>query len=436
MQSPYRVIGTAVLVAQLVSFTAPAMAQSTPTPVDAGMRNPAAALPLTLEQAIALSLSSSPELRSAAHSVAIAEGARLQAGAYANPEISFLREGMQKATRTQTYQISQALELGGKRGARIAVADHDRALAAGDVSVSRAALRADVMAAYMEALTAQERVELARASLKLAANASNAASRRVTAGKISPLEQTRSKVAEAGARLELSQALSEQTLASRQLTVLWGSSATLDRLLVMPDIEQAPIPALETLQAQLDASPQMQRARNQVAREEAQVKLERAQRIPDLTVTLGSKKDNETGRSQTVVGLAVPLPLFDRNQGNVLSALRRVDKARTEVEVEQLRLTQALADAHQRAQLSQEQIVAMREQILPAAQQAVDAAVTGFELGKFGFIDVLDAQRTLFQNRALYLRALSDRYRAIADLQRYVVVEGSTGNLSTDRNTP
>ncbi|MET0267121.1 MAG: TolC family protein [Duganella sp.] len=435
MQSRPIVLGAAVLLAQLLTMTAPAGAQNKPYSAAAAPSGAAVAAPLTLEQAITMALATSPELRSAAQSVAIAEGATLQAGALPNPEFSFLREGMQKASRTQTYQLSQALELGGKRGARIAVADYDRALAVGDVAVGRAGLRADVITAYMEALTAQERVDLARASLKLAANASNAAARRVTAGKISPLEQTRSNVAESSAKLELSQALSELTLAYRSLTVLWGSTAALDRALVMPDIERVQVPALETLQAQLDASPQMQRARTQIAREEAQVKLERAQRIPDLTVTVGSKKDYETGRSQTVVGLAVPLPLFNRNQGNLLSALRRVDKAKTEVEVEQLRLSQALFSAHQRAELSQQQITAMRQEILPAAQQAFDAAVTGFELGKFGFIDVLDAQRTLFQNRALYLRALSDRYRSIADLQRYVAAEGNSGTLTTDRNT-
>lgn len=435
MQSRHVVLVAAVLLAQLASVSAPASAQNTPYAAAAASDN-AVAAPLTLEQALGLALSTSPELRSAAQSVAIADGARLQAGASPNPEVSFLREGMPKASRTQTYQVSQALELGGKRGARIAVADYDRALAVGDVNVGRAGLRADVITAYMEALTAQERVELARASLKLASNASNAAARRVTAGKISPLEQTRSSVAEASARLELSQALSELTLAYRSLTVLWGSTAALGRTLVMPAIEQVQVPSLEALQAQLDASPQMQRARTQIAREEAQVKLERAQRVPDLTVTVGTKKDNESGRSQTVVGLAIPLPLFNRNQGNLLSALRRVDQARTEVEIEQLRLSQALFSAHQRAELSQQQIVAMRQEILPAAQQAFDAAVTGFELGKFGFIDVLDAQRTLFQNRALYLRALSDRYRAIADLQRYVAVEGTPGTLPTDRNTP
>ena len=138
--------------------------------------------------------------------------------------------------------------------------------------------------------------------------------------------------------------------------------------------------------------------------------------------------------SQTVVGLTIPLPLFNRNQGNLLSALRSVDKAKTDAEVEYLRASQAIADAHQRASVAQEQIDSMRKEILPAAQSAFDAAVTGFELGKFGFIDVLDAQRTLFQSRAQYLSALSARYRSLADLQRYTAVDDNAGSIPTYRN--
>ena len=132
--------------------------------------------------------------------------------------------------------------------------------------------------------------------------------------------------------------------------------------------------------------------------------------------------------------VTVPLPLFNRNQGNLLTALHSVDKAKTDAEIAYLKVSEALADAHQRASVAQEQIESMRKDILPAAQSAFDAAVTGFELGKFGFIDVLDAQRTLFQSRAQYLSALSARYRSLADLQRYVAPDENAGTLPTDRN--
>lgn len=437
MQSLHLVLGAAVLLAQLIPFSTQAAAQQSDAftigeVATAANTNSAS---LTLEQAIAMTLSISPELRSATHSVEITEGARVQAGVRPNPELALLREGTSsRSNRSDTYQLSLPIELGGKRGARIKLAEQDQVLARGDVNVTAAELRANVTAAYLEALTMQEHVVLAKESFSLASKSTNAAGRRVAAGKISPLEQTRSSVAEASARLELSQAVADATLARRRLAAFWGSTQPEERTLVTPDINLTVIPSLPELQSRLNASPQIQRARAQIAREEASFNLAKSDRVPDLTLTFGKKKDFQTNVSQTVVGMAIPLPFFNRNQGNLLSAMRRVDKAKTDAEIAYLNATQALADAHQRASIAQEQIESMRSEILPAAQSAFNAAVTGFELGKFGFIDVLDAQRTLFQSRAQYLSALSARYRSLADLERYISVDPIVGNYMTDRN--
>jgi len=380
---------------------------------------------LTLNKAILLALESNPGLRSAQQSVAVTNGVREQAASFPQPEISVLKEGLQKSTSTQTIQLSQTLELGGKRQARINAAEQEHQLATNFFTISRAELRAEVVAAYLEALNASERANLVSASLELAQKASNAAAKRLLAGKISPLEQKRSDIAEANVRLEFAQANVELKQARRRLAALLGRPGDLTETLVMPEFELAEIPSLNDLKSRIDTSPQLRQARMQITREEAQLKLERSQQMPDVTLVIGNKKESETGRSQTVVGISVPLPLFHRNQGNVLSALNRVEKAKTTVEIEYLRMSQQLADAYDRTQISQQQISALRQDILPAAQAAFDAAVKGFEMGKFNFLDVLDAQRTLFQSRTQYLRAVSDRYRSIAEIQRYVSVEGT-----------
>ena len=310
--------------------------------------------------------------------------------------------------------------MGGKRSARVDVAERERQVALQDVAVTLAQLRADVTTAYFEALIAQERLELARASVQVAEKATLAASKRVTAGRISPIEESRSKVAEAGARLESAQALSELSLAKQRLGALWGRTDAGQLSLERPASDVQALPPLDALRQQLEGGPQLRRARNQVEREEAQVRLERAQRVPDVTVTVGSQRDNQIGHNQAVLGVSVPLPLFNRNQGNMLAALRRTDKARSDLDAERLRVGQALSEAYQRAQLAQQEIASITADILPVAQTTYDAAVIGFEAGKFSFLDVLDAQRTLFQTRAQYLRALSDRYRSVADLGRYV----------------
>lgn len=437
MQIRLLMLGTAALSLPFLSAAAQQIEQqseSKPLPFRASVLSDQETV-LTLDKAIELAMTTNPTLRSATQSVAVAESLKAQAGLIVNPELSAVREGLQKGNRTQTVQISQRLELGGKRSARVDVAELERRAAVQDVAVVQAQVRADVMAAYFEALIAQERVELAKASLQVAEKATTAATKRVAAGRISPIEQSRSRVAEAGVRLELAQAISELGLAQQKLTALWGRTDSLKLSLQKPAADVPVLPSLSALLQRLETGPQLRRARVQLEREEAQVRLERSQRVPDVTVTVGSQRDDQIGHNQTVLGVSVPLPLFNRNQGNLLAALRRTDKARSDFEAERIRVNQALSEAYHRAQLAQSEVISITSEILPIAQTTYDAAVTGFEAGKFSFFDVLDAQRTLFQTRAQYLRALSENYRSVSDIGRYVQLDAGESQQS-HRNTP
>lgn len=425
MHPKYFLVGAAVLFAQAF----PAAAQ-----LPAQQYTEAVSAPLTLEQAVAKALAANPALRAAAFEVAIADGVRRQAGVLPNPELSFVREGAQRGTRTQTVQLSQLIELGGKRSARMRLADRERNLATGNLNVARTGLRVDVTTAYFDALGAQERVRLAQTSLEVAGKAAVAAQKRVAAGRVSPVEQDRAGVAQALARLELAQARSDLSIALHTLSAYWGETGPAALILAVPELDLSPGPPLAELEQRLDGSPQLRRARLQVERDEAQVGVDRSQRVPDLTLIVGSKKDDEIGRSQTVFGVSVPLPLFNRNQGSLQASLGRADKARAELDAERLRLHQGLASAYQRAQLAREQVRGMQGEILPAAQRVFDATVTGFEAGKFAFLDVLDAQRTLLQIRTQYIQTLHDRYRAVAELGRYV--DTDAGADHTNRMIP
>lgn len=140
--------------------------------------------------------------------------------------------------------------------------------------------------------------------------------------------------------------------------------------------------------------------------------------MPDVTVSLGMNRIEAPGRNQAMVGVSVPLPVFDRNQGNLLEAQRRADKARDELAGTEARLGTELALAVERLATARQEAESLQQDILPGAQSAYAAATTGFEYGKFGFLDVLDAQRVLLQARSHYLRAVSEAHRAGADIER------------------
>lgn len=376
------------------------------------------AAPLSLQSALLLALGANAELSAARQEVDVVDASVLQAGVRPNPEVSMLVEGARSDTRTSTLQLNQAIELGGKRAARIAAAERGRDAATADLNIKRAEIRAAVIAAFFDVLTAQERVRLANASATLAQRGTSIASRRVTAGKASPVEETKARIAEANVSLELNQAKSDLTNSRKRLAATWGNP--------LPRFERADgqfdllpeFPVLTDMDLRLANAPALSRARFEVERRDALAQLERSRRVPDVIVSLGVKRSDELGRNQAVVGLSVPLPLFDRNQGNVLETMRRADKARFELTATQVRLDSDLAQARERLNAARQDAELLQRDILPGSQSAYDAATKGFEFGKFDFLDVLDAQRTLLQAKSQYLRALSEAHRAAAEIER------------------
>lgn len=374
--------------------------------------------PLTLEQALTLALDANAELAASRHEAEAVNASITQAGVLPNPDVSLLVEDTQRDTRTTTVLFNQPIELGGKRAARVRAADRAYEAADADLSAMRAATRAAVMAAFFDLLAAQEKRTLGEASLALAQRATEIVAKRVIAGKVSPVEETRARVAEANIRLALNQADSELLAARKRLAARWGNpqprftqaEGQLERLPDLPDWAM--------LTQRLQHAPLLLRARREVERRDAMAQVETSRRTQDVTLSLGVKRDEELGRNQAVIGVSMPFPFFDRNQGNVLEALRRTGKARDELAATAIRLDGELSEAWRQLGNGLQEAAVLRHDILPGAQSAYDAASKGFTFGKFGFIDVLDAQRTLLDARARYLQTLAAAHRAAAEIER------------------
>jgi len=380
---------------------------------------------LSLPEALSAAFAQNPELAAAGREIGIAEGERRQAGLIPNPQLSWEVEDTRRETRTTTVILSQPLELGGKRGARIAVAGAGQTIAQLDLERQRNGLRADVVQAFHAALRAQTALELAQQSQALTERGLRVVQGRVTAGQSSPVEATRAQVQLAQAQAQVRRAASQRSVAYQALARLTGSPvARFDRLLAT-DLSPGAAPAVEALLARVEQTAEWRLAAAQVERGEASLGSEKAQRIPDLTVSLGSQYSREDRERVNVVGLSMPLPLFDRNQGNVLVAARRADQARDLRNAVELRLRSETRSALSQWATAMQEVQAYDRTILPSAQQAVDTATRGFEMGKFAFLDVLDAQRTLIEARGLYLQALASATDARAQVERlYGDLEG------------
>jgi cobalt-zinc-cadmium efflux system outer membrane protein len=178
------------------------------------------------------------------------------------------------------------------------------------------------------------------------------------------------------------------------------------------------LPSVDALLERLPASPELMRWTSTLAQREAEQSLARAQRIPDITLRAGIKRYEELGEDVYLVGVSIPLPLFNRNQGGVREANARFEQARHEQDSAAGRLAQQLTDSYSRLQSARTRAIGLKQDLIPAAEQVLQASREGYRYGKFKLFDVLDAQRTVYATRGQYLTALTEFHQRLADLER------------------
>lgn len=384
----------------------------------AGKHEPAGIL--QLPEALKFAFDANPDIAVAMREREAMEGVRIQAGVRPNPSISTSVETTRNSAQKTAILLNQPFELGNKRSARLGAADARFEAATAAVKAKQADIQASVQVAFFEVLAAQERLKLATASLNIATQAREAAAKRVQAGKISPVEETKSRVAESAVKIDVTQAQAALSAARMRLAALMGE--TLPRFgSVEGDLERLPhLNSLESHANLVDQAPMIKVARLEIETREALAGIENSRRIPDVTVSVGAQRNDELGINQALLGLTVPIPVFDRNQGNMQEARTRVNKARDELTALRFKLDAALASQFEQLRAAIEAARTLQTEIVPGAESAFDAASKGFIYGKFSYLEVLDAQRTLFQARTRYLNTLLEAHQADAEIKRLV----------------
>lgn len=386
--------------------------------------------PLRLRDAVALALLHNPGLAAFAWETRAREAGILQAGRPPNPIVSVLAEdigatGLSSSSNDEliqpqaTLQLSQVIELGGKRAARRQLATFNRDLAAWDYETARIDVLTEVSRAFTDVLAAQEAVRLTEETTRLVEQVQQSVGARVVAGVVSPIEETRATVAVAAVGVESSRARRALAAGRTRLALLWGSS-TAAFTMVVGDLTAAPapLPTLGDLTARIEQTPELARWAAEMSQREAALALERSSGVPDVSVVAGYRRFTDIGGHAFVVGASVPLPLFDRNQGGIEEARSRLAKAHEERRAARGRVAAALADAYAALASASDEVTALRSAVLPGSQQTFDAVSEGYRLGKFGYLEVLDAQRTLIGAGSQYLRALSAYHKATATVER------------------
>ncbi len=385
---------------------------------------------LTLPEALSFALLNNPELAAFSYEIRAAEARALQASLYPNPGLDIELENFAGSGEVSGFQgtestisLSQIFLLGGKRSKAVRAAALEGDLAAWNYESKRLDVFTAVRTAFLEVLSTQQRVALNEELVNLSEQLVKTISERIKAGKVSPAEGSRARVILSATKVELERARRELASARIRLAATWGSTTpTFERVAGRMDTLFT-IPNLNRLQQKLPQNPDIARFATEMEQRQAVIALEDALRIPDPTVSGGLRRLNESDDNAFVVGLSIPLPLSDRNQGARQEARIRFAQTLREKHAIEVQLNAALSEAYNNLISNFNEATTLKERILPEAENAYRVIKEGYLQGRFDFLDVLDAQRTLFEARGQYLRTLTDFHRFVAKVERLIAME-------------
>jgi cobalt-zinc-cadmium efflux system outer membrane protein len=378
---------------------------------------------LTLDQAIAEALRANPHLRAAEARIGSAKGAAAQAGLWSNPALEINAEDMPSdgggfSHSKNTVGLSQTVPFPGKKPLDTRIARHGVRVSELEYHAARAEVVREVKVAFCRALAGEQRATISQHLVELAGSLALAARKRVEAGAAPAQEQLRAEIELDRAKTELSNLRREQAEARQSLQALLDPQNRREAAPAGALAETADAALLQQAREQtVLAHPSRVAAAAAVDRADTAVSRARLTPYPDITFGVAGGRNEGSHENLVEFRVSLPLPLFDRGHGQTREALANRDIAQANLTATEQRLLKELRSAEARLRASAEQVGAYRERILPKAEEALRLVRAGFEEGKFGFIDLLDTQRTAVEARLAYYDKLLELNVAQAELE-------------------
>ncbi|MDF1850045.1 MAG: TolC family protein [Verrucomicrobiales bacterium] len=385
---------------------------------------------INLATALSRAVEKNPSLAAYDAEIRSAEARILSALARPNPELiteveDVLGSGNFEGFDGAIYNlgIEQLIETGHKRKLRGEVSDARSERARLEFEVAKRELLVEVGQRFVDVLAAQEIEARASENLKIARDAAVAVQKQVEAGRGSGIDAGQAKIGENEARLSFESARLQTELKRQRLSALWGAET--------PDFSHAsgslsapagPTPELSALTANVGQHPSIALAEAGVSIAQRELSLEEKNRLPDVTVGVGYRRDEAVDDNAMVLGFSLPLPLFDRNEGGIAEAEANIGKSeaiKRSAET-QLRLRISSARAEMEAARMAYQLVA--GDMMRTATDHFEKLSEGFAMGRTRYLELLEARRSLLSVRKQRVEALEDYHRA------RVTVEALTTN--------
>ena len=406
--------------------------------------------PLTLQQAIAAALKRNPELGTFSFQLQAQQARERQAGLRPAPELGVEVENFAGTGDTKgfdaaeaTLALSQVIELGGKRQARI-----DAARAGIDVlAIDRQAAQLDVLAEVTRRFIAvaqdQALADLARTGTALAKNTVDASEKRVNVAKSPHVELDRARIALTRAELDESQALYRLEASRQSLAATWGENrAVLDGrpvrgvqadLFALPDPGEFP-----ALMQRVAANPDFLRFTSEARLRDAELRLAATQRRPDVAVGGGVRRLEESGDTAFVASVSIPLFAGRRVESFVAEAQANRDLLNAERQVALVKAQAQLFKLHQELRHAVLEARTLQQDTQPRMAEALKETQYAFDRGRYSYLELVDARREYLDIQRSLIEAAAEAHTLRTEIERLTNAPLTTDASPTpaDRNNP
>jgi cobalt-zinc-cadmium efflux system outer membrane protein len=414
MQSTYRKPGKAGLAALALGL----LLTSSPAPLHAEDRG------LDLRQAVEKALAENKRIVAFRHRLVEQSGRVRQAGRLPNPEILVELENVGGSGffggvdgAETTLSIAWAIEPG-LRGRRVGIA---RARSS-QIDLEARLLQLDVAAEtaqrFLSCLESQLHLRAGDEAVALAEQTLAVVERRVRAGSAAKSELMRAQATLATERLAREDVTHELSVAYHWLAAQWGEAAPSFSRVDGELLELPRTTEFTDLEARLERNPTLERLASEQRIAEARLSLARAQRWPTLKPSLGARRFERTDDWALVASLSLPLPVFDRKQGQLTESQARLARTAAEIEAERVRTRAALYEIHQELQHSVHRAEVLADEVLPRLEASMDEIRRGYERGRYAYFELRTIQADLLAARRSRVEASTAAHRFLITLER------------------
>jgi len=390
---------------------------------------------ITLEELQQMALQDNPTFAQSAANIQAAEGRKKQSGLYPNPTVGYQGEQIRGGSfhgGEQGFFVQQDIVLGGKLGLNRKIFDQELKQAETEAEEQKLRVVTNVRMVYIQALAAQQTLELRQNLGKLADDAVETSHQLANVGQADAPDVLESEVEAQQAQLAVTMAEQNQQRVWKALAAVVGN-ARLPLMKLEGKLEDTPpVNADELVEKIVNESPAVRIAEISVKRAEAALAREKRETIPDLQLRGGMQQNGEllsqpSGRPVGLQGFAdvgVRIPIFNRNQGNIATAKADAERAKREVERVKLVMRERAATVVQNYTFSQSAVDRYKNQMIPRAQKAYELYTKKYQNMAAAYPQVLISQRTLMQLEVSYVNALESFATSSLSLQSYLLTDG------------